>query len=68
MSERKSPPGRITEFGFDWGCAQVSRLAHHNGHIIIGINTPKQSLTIRVTPSGLIRPEDVQKARKRSRG
>jgi hypothetical protein len=44
-----------TPFGFAWGNAIVSRICSLNGHRWIEVQTGRQILSIRITPSGLIR-------------
>lgn len=49
---------KVTEtmFGFEYGAAEVARLADDPKYgVWIGVRTARQSLDIRVTPSGLIR-------------
>jgi len=59
MADR--PPGRITQYGFDWGPASVIRSWSHKGHVGFEIFTGKQTLDVRVTPSGLIRVGEIEK-------
>jgi hypothetical protein len=49
------PDTEITEYGFRMGAATVERMAMIKGDAVIRLRTPKQEMTIRVTPSGLIR-------------
>lgn len=50
----------VTDFGFQYGAASVSRLhSDQTGEVWIEVKTPRQSLTVRVTPSGLIEPFNV---------
>lgn len=49
-------PGADTQYGFTWGPVEVTRLASDpKAGVFIGIKTPRQSIQIRITPSGLIR-------------
>ena len=46
----------ITEYGFDYGCAKVERVCHFDdGSVELSVTTPRQTLKIYVTPTGLIR-------------
>ena len=54
----KSPPLKATQYGFIWGAATVERVTDHNGHVVIAIKTPRETMILRVTPSGLIRVSD----------
>jgi hypothetical protein len=49
--------GETTEFGFQWGAAEVTRLISDKdaGWIMIGVESPKMKLQIYVTKSGKIR-------------
>jgi len=44
-----------TRYGFNWGHTKVERTASHMGHQIITIETPRERLEVRCTPTGLIR-------------
>jgi hypothetical protein len=55
------PDTEITEYGFRMGAATVERMAMIKGDAVIRLRTPKQEMTIRVTPSGLIRLEPITK-------
>jgi hypothetical protein len=44
-----------TPYGFQWGNAVISRACEHKGHRLLMIETPRERIMIRVTPSGLIR-------------
>ena len=46
---------RPTQFGFLYGAASVHRMMSHKGHVLLAITTPRQTVEIRVTPSGMIR-------------
>lgn len=51
---------KITQFGFKWGPAHVQRLcSDKKWGVMMTIRTPKQFLDIRITPSGMIRVEQV---------
>jgi len=58
MTKFPSSNCRNTLFGFDWGAAKVTRLASHNQIIFIGVETPRQSIHLSVTPTGKIRVFD----------
>lgn len=49
------PANRLTQFGFVFGPLEVTRLFDDKGSATIEVVTAKERLTIRVTPSGLIR-------------
>lgn len=61
----RDPPGlptyEETIYGFKYGAAEVTRTASvpsRNGsghHVVLTIKTPRETLTVRVTPSGLLR-------------
>ena len=46
---------RMTIYGFDWGNARVVRACEDKGYRQLFVLTPRQVLTIVVTPTGLIR-------------
>ena len=51
-----------TEYGFIWQKAEIQRTASlPDGSIVLCISTPRESLHIRVTKTGLIRTEEVRK-------
>jgi len=52
------PCGKTTEFGFEWGAANVRRLFSRDGWVTIGIDAGKNSLQIYVTKTGKIRIHD----------
>lgn len=52
---------KTTTFGFDFGTASVERITSHRGHVVVAVNTAKERVFIRVTPSGLIRVGTVEK-------
>ena len=54
---KPDPEFKETKYGFAWGAAEISRVVSHQGHVHIEINTPRQRIMVRVTPSGLIRQE-----------
>lgn len=58
MTKFPSSHYRETQFGFDWGTAKVTRLFSHNNMIAIGVDTPRQSIHVYVTPTGKIRVFD----------
>ena len=48
--------GQETQYGFKWGPAEVIRCASHpKWGVMLDLETTKQRLEIRVTPSGIIR-------------
>lgn len=47
-----------TRFGFEWQAATVERLTSDKGWVVIGIKTPRQSLQVYVTKTGLVRVHD----------
>lgn len=55
-----------TEYGFRWGPATIERMASDKKWgVIFDVKTDKQTLQIRVTPSGQIRVEPVTKMSKK---
>ena len=56
-------PCTRTPYGFKWGEADVACQAEIMGNIFLGVSTPRQSVTIRVTPTGLIRVDRIHKKR-----
>lgn len=59
MRENRSP-ARLTEFGFEYGPAEVTRLCTDgDGGVWIEIATARRRMRIRVTPTGLIRVTEV---------
>lgn len=54
--------GRETRFGFEWGPARVERVASDpKAGVIVIVQTKREQVHIRVTPSGLIRVEEITK-------
>ena len=48
-------------YGFRWGPLEIERVgSFEKWGVVLELKTPKQSLLIRVTPSGLIRVGEVQ--------
>lgn len=45
----------ITSYGFVFNAATVTRICEHKGESTIEVVTKRERLTIRVTPTGLIR-------------
>jgi hypothetical protein len=45
----------MTQYGMRWKQAEVIRATEHKGHIVFQIRTRKQLMSVRVTPSGLIK-------------
>jgi hypothetical protein len=52
--------GQLLKFGFQWGAAKVTRLFSDDrkGWVVVGIETPKQSIQVYVTKTGKIRIND----------
>jgi len=52
--------GKATEFGFDWGAAEVARLFSDDrkGWVTIGVKTPKGEIQVYVSKTGKIRVHD----------
>lgn len=50
-----------TKYGFEFGAATVERLAMHENHVYLRIKTSRETLDVRVTPSGLIRTHKPEK-------
>lgn len=48
-----------TQYGFKYGACEIKRLCSHKEHVMLELATERASLHIRVTPSGLIRIEQV---------
>ena len=55
-----------TRYGFTFGAAKVERWISHHGYVVVGVTTPRQTLRIQVTPTGLIRTS-VAKTRKEAK-
>lgn len=53
-------PRERTPHGIRWGVTDVSCACEHRGHIVLHVTTPRQRLSVRVTPSGLIRVDAVE--------
>lgn len=51
---------RETVYGFEYGAARISRHSSFKGHVMLMIETDRQCINIRVTPSGLIRIEQTK--------
>lgn len=49
-------PYKETKFGFDWGAAEITRVASigEDGSVVVSIETPKETLYVRITKTGLI--------------
>jgi hypothetical protein len=60
MADERAVAALATQFGFKWGQVTVERWASHNGHLILGITTPRQVLQIRITPQGMIRLDEIK--------
>lgn len=52
--------GEITEYGFSWGAAKVTRMFSDGRHgwVTIGVKTPKRDIQIYVTKTGKVRVHD----------
>ena len=46
---------REASYGFEWGACSIERVASGKWGVALSVKTPRQTLDIRVTPSGLIR-------------
>ena len=58
VRERNEGMTEADLFGFKWGNVTVTRVCTHSKHgRWLKVETPKELLEIRVTPSGLIRVE-----------
>lgn len=55
MTDAKALPCKATPYGFTWGITDIGRACEINGNVVICIETPRQRLFVRVTPTGLIR-------------
>ena len=49
--------GRLTDYGFEWGAADVTRICNdkRTGAVVIGVTTPKTGVQIYVTKTGKLR-------------
>ena len=57
-----SEPSFVTRCGFKWGAAHVQRIASSpKWGVILCIQSGKQQVEIRVTPSGMIRVGEIVK-------
>ena len=56
----KNVEGEITEYGFNWGAAEVTRMFSDGRHgwVTIGVKTPKHDIQIYVTKTGKVRIHD----------
>lgn len=56
----KNVVGWITEYGFNWGAAKVTRMFSdgRSGWVTIGVKTPKHDIQIYVTKTGKVRIHD----------
>jgi len=58
MSNKKTAEieSKVTEFGFVFGSAEVTRIASdETGASIIGLKTPRHDISIRVTKTGNVK-------------
>lgn len=53
-----------TTHGFRFNAANIEALTENKGHAYIRIETAKQVLDVRVTPTGLIRVDKIKEKRK----
>ena len=44
-----------TQYGFEYGAAEVERLHSNDGRVWLGVKTPREELQIYITKTGLIR-------------
>lgn len=51
----------LTRYGMRYGPARIERSCSHNGYVGIEIWTGRRRITVVVTPSGLIRPGEVER-------
>jgi hypothetical protein len=52
-----------TPYGFQYGAATVTRVASLNGQVVITVDTPRETMTVRVTQTGMIRTSRVSKSK-----
>jgi hypothetical protein len=52
MKARTKPPFQLTEYGFEWGSLEVSRICSEDGWVVLGLKTPKKSFQVYVTKTG----------------
>jgi len=50
-----------TKYGFRWGPAEVVRASTHKGDVVLFVQGARQAVSIRVTPTGLVKVGPVQK-------
>lgn len=62
-NNRHEVRAEITEFGFNYGAAEVKRMFrdHKKGTCLIGIDTPRATIQIYVTRTGKVRVFDMHK-------
>ncbi len=53
-----------TDYGFEYGAAKVTRIHSDKGRVWLGIDTPRESIQIYVTKTGLIRTSQIKLGRK----
>ena len=46
---------RLTDFGFEYGAAEIERTHHRDGWVVLSLKTPKGELQIYVTKTGQVR-------------
>lgn len=53
---------REIQCGFEWGAAKIVRQCEDDqAGVVLTLETPKESLQIRVTPAGMVRIYDVKR-------
>jgi len=55
MTDDMKSSAILTPYGFEWGAANVLRCFEHEGRVCMKVDTPRASLEIYVTKTGLIR-------------
>jgi len=65
MNIKNFAPFKETQYGFTWGAVTVERiisLEQKTGFmLVLELRTPRQRLKIYITPTGLIRVQDIEK-------
>lgn len=44
-----------TQYGFEYGAAEITRIWSDKGRVCIGIETPRENLDVYVTRTGMVR-------------
>lgn len=56
MKDKKPIHYAETTYGFEWGAAKIERwVSEDDGSVVIGVTTKRETLDIRITPTGFIR-------------